>query len=144
MNGEEQGFVQALAGGATEEDVISVILGSPEYFRHAPLLPTVGGGPSTDQTYIKALYFQLLNRPASDSEVNAWSSAIASLGRGRVAQMILTSAEHRSIVVDGYYTSLLRRDRAAPVEVAGWVNSGPDLDRIRLTFESTLEFYVNG
>jgi hypothetical protein len=104
----------------------------------------MGGGPSTDQTYIKALYLQLLNRSASDSEVNAWSSAIANLGRGRVAQLILTSAEHRSIVVDGYYTSLLHRDRAAPVEVAGWANSGMDLDRIRLTFESTLEFYVNG
>jgi virginiamycin B lyase len=143
-NGEEQGFVQALNGGATEEDVISVILGSPEYFRHAPLLAMMGGGPSNDQTYIKALYLQLLNRPARGSEVNAWSSAVAALGRGRVAQMILTSVEHRSIVVSGYYTLLLHRDVAAPAEVAAWSRSPMDLGGIRLAFESTLEFYVNG
>jgi len=29
-------------------------------------------------------------------------------------------------------------------KVAGWINTGLDLGRIRASFESTLEFFLNG
>jgi hypothetical protein len=144
LNGEEQGFVQLLVNGSTEEQVLSFILGSSEYFNHAPLVPGVGGGSATNQTFVKALYLQLLNRPAGDNEVSAWVSAIPSMGRGGVALIILGTAEHRSVVVGTYYTLLLHRDTPPARDVAGWINSSLDLGRIRLTFESTLEFFVHG
>src|SRR5262249_9458760 len=65
QNGEEQGFVGLLVNGTAEEQVLSIILGSAEYFNHAPLVPGVGGGPASGQTFVKALFLQLLNRPAA-------------------------------------------------------------------------------
>jgi hypothetical protein len=41
-------------------------------------MPGVGGGSASSQTFVKARYVQLLNRPAGDSEVSAWVSAIPS------------------------------------------------------------------
>jgi hypothetical protein len=61
-----------------------------------------------------------------------------------VALIILGTAEHRSVVVGTYYTLLLHRDTPPAREVAAWVNSSLDRGRIRLTFKSTLEFFVHG
>jgi virginiamycin B lyase len=145
LNGEEQSFVQLLASGATEEQVQSIILGSTEYFNHAPQVPGVGGGPATGQTFVQALYLQLLGRPASSTDVSAWLSAIPTLGLGGVALTFLGTVEYRSDVVRSYYSLLLHRDTApSQAEVAAWVFSGLDLGQIRLVFEDTFEFFKNG
>jgi hypothetical protein len=122
----------------------AIFLGTPEYFNHAPLVPGVGGGPATDQTFVKALYLQLLQRPADPGEVNFWGSQIPALGRTGVALAILGSGEYRGNVVHSDYAALHRLTPPSPAEVAGWVNSGLDLGRIRASFEATLEFFLNG
>ncbi|HEV3446919.1 MAG TPA: DUF4214 domain-containing protein [Gemmataceae bacterium] len=107
-------------------------------------MPGVGGGAATDQTFVKALYLQLLQRPADPGEVNFWVSQIPALGRTGVALTILGPGEYRGNVVRSDYAALHRLTPPSPAEVAGWVNSGLDVGRIRASFESTLEFFLNG
>src|SRR5262249_16356279 len=42
-NGEEMGWANAIVRGMRPEQVLSMILGSQEYFNHAPSIPGVGG-----------------------------------------------------------------------------------------------------
>jgi streptogramin lyase len=143
LNGEEQGFVQLLLHGSSESQVLNQILGSPEYFNHAPVAASVGG-PPTNQTFVEALYSQLLQRTASANEVSAWVGAIPTLSLPGVTQQFLGSLEYRTDVVDAYYTGLLHRDTAPAADVAAWLNSGMSLGQIRLAFEACMEFFANG
>jgi subtilisin-like proprotein convertase family protein len=141
-NGEEVGFALAMVNGATEEHTLSLILGSPEYFNHAPSIPGVGGTPS-NSTFIKALYVQLLGRQPAQSEINLWLPFLASnsLGFAGVAQAIYgQSVESRAIVVTTDYNLILVRAPSA-AEVSAWVNSGLDFITIRDFLESSAEFY---
>jgi hypothetical protein len=141
LNGEESGWVNALASGLAPERVLSLILGTPEYFAHAPSIPGIGGAAS-DATFVTALYVQLLNRTPSAAEVAPWVSAIPQIGHDGVAQAFLGSAEYRSNIVTSYYSTILRRPMPpTPAEVAGWVNSGLDIITIRIGFEASAEFY---
>ncbi len=74
-------FVQILQQGAAQEQVITTIVGSDEYFQ-----ARAGGTPSG---YIQAAFSDLLGRSPSTSEVSALSSA----SRQAIAQTILASAE---------------------------------------------------
>jgi hypothetical protein len=92
-NFEEQGFVAALVGGATEEQVLSEFLGSADYFAHTPGIIGMTGTPASNQTYVMALFEQVLQRaPAliAPSEVQQWVSALGILSRDNVALQFLT------------------------------------------------------
>ena len=141
QNGEEAGLAQAMVNGATEEQVLAVILGSQEYFNHAPSVLGVGGMAS-NTTFIQALYAQLLSRTPSQGEINAWLSVLPGLGRAGVAAAFLGSAEYRSDVVTSFYSVVLRRTSPPSAsEVSLWVNSGLDLLSIEIFFESSTEFF---
>jgi streptogramin lyase len=134
---------RAAQGG--EEQVLSAILGSGEYFNRAPQVPGVGGGNPSNEKFIQALYSQLLNRSAGPGEISFWVGQLPSFGRGGVALRILQSAEYRGIVVRSYYRLLLHRPTApTPAEVSSWVLSGLDFTRLRVALESSLEYYLNG
>jgi hypothetical protein len=143
-NGEEQIWVQALLGGATEEQILGLILGSQEYFQHVTTLAGITGAPSNDN-FIRGLYLQLLGRQPGPSEIAVWDSVLAQNGNNRaaVATGILTSVEYRGIVVRNYYHQLLQRLASSPSqgEVDSWVFSGLDITSIRVGFESSVEFY---
>jgi streptogramin lyase len=128
------GFVSYLRSGGTEEGVASAILGSTEYYNRVS-----AGSADPTCAFVQSLYHDLLNRTPAASEVAAWNSAIASLGRTSVASAFVGSAEYRSDVVASDYQNLLYR-AAPPAENAGWVNSGLDLYSIELLFETTGEF----
>jgi hypothetical protein len=141
-NGEEQGWVNALVHGAREEDVIAAILSSDEFFNRVASLAGAGTGA---QRFLEALYSQLLNRTATDSEVNAWANAMSVVSRAQVVMAFLTSIEYRGNLVTGYYTGLLHRSSSPdPAEVTSWVASGLDSTRIRVGFEASNEFALNG
>jgi hypothetical protein len=142
QNGEEQGFVQELADGATEEQVEAGILGSQEFFGHAPQVPGVGGGPTTDRTFVKALYELLLNRTPNNDEVNGLVSLLPQLGRDGAAAFMLNSTEFRELQVRSFYSALLHRPNPTQGEVDGWVHSGLDQETIRSDFEGSLEFFA--
>jgi subtilisin-like proprotein convertase family protein len=139
--GEENAWVNAMLAGATEEDVISGILGSPEYFSHAPSIPGIGG-TSSDTTFIRAVYTQLLNRDAGQADINIWTALIPTVGRQAMALAVLKSPEYRSLFVRGLYLNVLRRPTApAQSEINLWVNSNMDLTAIRIGFETSDEYY---
>jgi subtilisin-like proprotein convertase family protein len=144
VNGEEQLWVNALLAGATEEQTLGAILGSQEYFNHVPSIPGITGG-ATDGNFVQALYLQLLGRPASAADINFWVNAIRQNGgvRSVVSTAILQSTEYRERVVRGYYQELLQRPAGSPsqAEVDLWAFSGLDITSIRVSFESSQEFF---
>src|SRR5262249_53537443 len=73
--GAELGFVNQLLGGATEEQVLSQILGSTEFFNHAQSLI---GGSDANTNYVQALYQLLLGRTGSSADVAGWVGALNS------------------------------------------------------------------
>jgi subtilisin-like proprotein convertase family protein len=139
LNGEEQPWVNFFLSGATEEQVLSAILGTGEYFNRTG---TLLNGPPSNTTFVQALYLQVLNRTASSGEVAFWVSQIPALGLQGVAFDFLTSIEYREDVVRGYYANLLMRPTApAQSEVDGWAFSSLDITSIRIGFEASQEFY---
>jgi virginiamycin B lyase len=141
INGQDQYFINQLLAGASEEQVLSSLLGSAEYYQDAPQVPGVGGGAPSQTAAIKALYLQLLNRQASPADLSYWLGQIGTVGQAGVALGVLQSAEYRTVAVEGYFTTLLKRTPSS-AEVAYWVNSGQDLTSIRVGLESSAEFYL--
>ncbi len=109
-------FVGALSGGATEEQVQADIIGSSEFFNDA-------GGTNTG--FVTALFQDVLGRLPSNSETGLWVGTIQNLeltlsdtsARAQVALEILTSDEHISDDVKGWYGSFLGR-APTPQEVS--------------------------
>jgi autotransporter-associated beta strand protein len=151
QNFEEEGLVTFLMSGGTEEQALAGILGSAEYFAHAPAVISMSGTPASDQTFVIALYEQVLGRPAAlvtPGEVQGWVNTLATESRADVALQFLSGpsgAEYRANVILGYYSTVLNRHTPPlPVELFGWVFSSLDLGSIRVQFETSDEFFVNG
>jgi virginiamycin B lyase len=141
VNGEEQPWVNLLLQGNTEESVLSGILGSPEFLKHAGDLFPNGGTPS--QQFVQAAYSLLLNRGASASEVSFWVSQLPLLGQSGVIAAIVTSVEFRTDTVIGYYRNLLKRPiNPTPQEVSIWVFSTLDITSIRVAIEGSPEYFL--
>lgn len=136
---EEQGWVAALRAGITEEDILSGILGSAEYFSWAG---TLLGTSASNETLVSVLFQRFLGRTPGAVEVASFVENFVALhGRTHAARVLLGSTEYRGNQVLSYYTNIL--GRTAPPgasEVAGWVNSGIDLCSIRIGFEGSREF----
>jgi hypothetical protein len=139
QGGEEQGWASQLLAGQTEEQVLSQILGSAEFYDRAQ---TLGFGGTADQNYVQPLYQVLLNRRASSSELDNGVAALQTMGRQGLALALLDSQEFRGDQFAGYFATLLHRP--ADTSLAGWVTSGLDAHSVRVAFESGMEFYSNG
>lgn len=75
-------------------------LASPEYYGR------VGG---TDDAWVRALYLDVLRRPAAPGEVASWAAIARASGREGVARGFLYSTERLTTDVNGYYLWLLHR-----------------------------------
>jgi hypothetical protein len=139
QGGEELGWVNLLQT-STEEQVLSDILGTQEFFNRAQTL--VSSGTST-QRYAQALYQVLLGRLGSSADLAAWDAGVAVSGRQRVALAFLQSQEFRTDHFEGYYNALLRR-HGDTVGLDAWVHSSSDMRATRIAFEASPEFYANG
>ena len=126
--------------GQSEEQVLSRILASPEFYNRAQALGDFG---TPDQNYVQALYRLLLGRTASDAEAASWVVALPQQGRQGVALGFLTSKEYRTDLVQSYYNDLLHRSPDAP-GLAFWVATGEDGLDLRIGFEASPEFFTNG
>jgi hypothetical protein len=139
--GEEQGWVNLLLQGQTEEQVLSQILASTEFYNRAQTLNLAG---TADQRYVEALYELVLNRGAVDPNAEAgWVAALPQLGRQGVAMAFLQTQEFRSNQFEGYYNALLHRPDD-PTGLNTWAMSNLDMNSVRIGFESTAEFFANG
>ncbi len=139
QGGEEQGFVNALLSGQSEELVLSDILVSTEFNARAQTL----GGATADQNFVGALYKLLLNRSASSGELSAGAAELAAVGQQSVALGVLQSAEFRQDQFEGYYNALLHRPSDQP-SLNSWVFSNLDIDTVRIDFEASAEFFNVG
>ena len=137
--GEEHGWVNALVHGATEEQVIGGIAGSPEFRMRANSMFTTG---TADERFVRALYQLLLNRTASASEVQGWTPGTGQVQASATVFGFLNSREFRTDVVSAYYISLLHRP-SDPVGLESWVASKFDLGAIRAGFLGSTEFVQN-
>jgi hypothetical protein len=103
----------ALASGATVEDVGAGILGADENFGK------FGGG--TQAGFVSAVYQDVLNRPVEPSAVSYWDGVFAGGATpAQVAESVLTGDEARADLVQNSYQSLLGRP-AGDDGVAYWV-----------------------
>lgn len=141
--GEEQGWVALLIAGATEEDVLSGIVGSQEYLNRVAA-PQTAVDPNVG--FLQAMFWTFLKRAASDLEINLFlTHVLPGRSRAEVARLIFSSLEYRAAVVRSFYTDLLNRPTPPRGdEVNAWVASGLDLTSIRCGFRGSREFAVNG
>jgi hypothetical protein len=140
VNGEEQGWVNALVGGQKEEVVLAGILASPEFYAHAQTLSASG---TADQRFVQAMYQALLNRTAATPEVSGWMTALPAIGRVGVAMGFVQSDEFRAETIAAFYATFLQRS-ADQAGLNGWVASGLDLGHVREGFEASAEFMQQG
>ena len=96
-----QDWLRAMSSGLTIQGMEAGFLASPEYYLQSS---------SSDSVWVQALYSDVLNRAAAQSEVDGWVRVLRAGGdRGQVAIGFLLSTEHLTTVVDAYYQALLRR-----------------------------------
>jgi virginiamycin B lyase len=139
-NAEIQGFLNAFQAGATEEQVLASILSSAEFFNFSNRLITAG---TPNERLVAGLYVLLLNRTPGAPEVQGWIAQLPTLGQAGLVNIFVNSAEYRGDIVRGYYSALLHRSTPPGAsEVNAWVVSNLDLERIRIGFETSLEFFL--
>jgi hypothetical protein len=132
----------------TEEQVLSQILGSIEFFDRAQ---TLGFSGSASAQFVQALYQALLNRTPGAAEVAGWVNGLtAGLSGQQAALGFLQSPEFRDRQFQGYYEVLLHQ---LPTIDPGssdqaffnyLLQSNTDLHAARILFEGTTAFFVNG
>jgi hypothetical protein len=148
--GEDQGFVNAVEHGLTEEQLISAFVSSPEYFGKI-----AQGSPFPNGAWVQSLYLNLLGREGSAAEINGWLAVIPSGGLAAVANGIVNSPEFRSIQIQAMYGAttvsiiptpdiLKRTALASPADVNNWALAGFDLLAIEAIFLASGEFVANG
>jgi hypothetical protein len=113
-------FTAALAGGVTDEGVISIIVGSREYFQNHQ------GSATTQQAanlnWLSAAYQDLLGRPVDDSGRANFLQGLAQderLNRTRIVQAITGSDEYRAFLITTTYQTYLNRP-AGVAEISIW------------------------
>jgi streptogramin lyase len=128
----------------TEEMALSMLLASPEYYTH------VGGSSPTDATFAQGLIHDLLGRAPYTNDLKYWQDQIKSnsggaQGRMAVAQMMQATPEYRIDVIQLQYLGLLHRTSpASQAEVFYWLALNLDTQSLKIAFEETAEFALNG
>jgi hypothetical protein len=139
QGGEEQYWVNQLAQGQTQEQVLSGILSSDEFFNRTQTMVASG---TAEERYVQGLYQVLLNRSGTAADVAYWVNQLSQLGQQGVALGFLGATEFREDQFEGYYNSLLHRPSDAGMDY--WVFSNLDLNAVSLGFEASAEFFANG
>jgi hypothetical protein len=151
--GEDQGWVDGVVNGMSEEQLLIGFLSSPEYYTQV-----TAGNANPKGAWVQSLYLNLLGRLATGPEVDGWLSQISSSSPAALASVVngfVTSSEFRGIQVQAMYggTSaalvptpdlLKRTSLASAEEVNGWVSSGLDLFSIEAMLLASPEFASNG
>src|SRR5262249_40838468 len=105
-NAELDGWVSQMAAGQTDEQIIASFLITPEYDGKAQANQT----GTTLQRWIKQVYLDLLQRPASPQEITDAETAING-GTSRfnfALNTILKGTEYRTLLLQGWTRQYLR------------------------------------
>ncbi len=140
-------FVSFLQQGGTVEQVIVMMVTSPEY---------VATNGATDTMFVQSLFSHLLGRTGSNAEVAFWVAMVPTIGRAGVANGILASMEYRmdeiqqlygalpapiASVASAFPNLLHRSTPPSAAEINFWSNSGQDILTIEVSFEATQEYF---
>lgn len=108
---DEQAILTDLASGMRMEQVAQIISASNgDYFNYAV------SHNAGEVGFIGGLYQSVLGRSASSGDIAAWGQLHGQgISNQQIAMAFLTSAEHRSHIIDGYYQTYLHRS----VDAAG-------------------------
>jgi hypothetical protein len=139
----EAGWVNFLRAGHTEEDVITALGSSGEFYSRASTLANFSSPDVSDANFVRALYVTCLGRAGTTSEISAWVNLVPTMGRAAVTSAIVHSAEFRGDQVTSFYSTLLHRVGSSS-ELAAFANSSIDLISMRIDFASSGEFFANG
>ncbi len=107
---ETEYWVNTLPIDGTEAAMMRTLaLSSDEYYRTAEVR-VVFATELKNQTFVAALYNDVLQRSASQFEVDLWTTALASgVSRFTVAGQIWDSVEHATLIANQLYADLLDR-----------------------------------
>jgi hypothetical protein len=107
---ETTNLANALAAGATVENLLAEILGGNVYFGVAPLVPGTTGGAPSNSNFVQALYIQLFGRQGAASEINFWVGQLAAgATRRQVATSFINTDAFRDRLVGSVYRHYLGR-----------------------------------
>jgi hypothetical protein len=147
---EVNSWIQYLRAGHKEEDLINLLVSSPEYFNN----PNKGNG--SNATWVNSIWKDLLGRPATDpfaaflvSRLNA-----GTMIRTQAAAILLNSDEYRARLIRGTYQAALGRI-AQTGDINSWLpllrlpspgpgNLSPDQQFVAIIFGSGEFFYRLG
>jgi len=100
-----------LRHGASGEEVIAVIVGSPEYIQRALTLTTAG----LPAAWISQSYLDVLHRSPDPAAVRGFSAYLNSGGaEEQVAIDLVSSNEYRTALINGFYQKFLNRSADQP------------------------------
>jgi hypothetical protein len=138
--GKQLNHPTAMLRDHTEEEVLSMILGSRAYFQHA-------GGNGT--AYLQSLVRDLLARPATAKELRHLKALLAATGRQPTAMHLVMSRECRIDTIVAIYQSLYRMGAGqgvglGAVEVYNRLGRRLDERTLRTRMESVYAFYMEG
>lgn len=124
------------SGRFTYEKMLSVLIGSNEFFRFA-------GGNNT--AFVKETFADLLGRDPSASALAYYAKVAASRGRGTVAVLIATSHEARVATVQFQFSTFLGRspDTASLNYWVGRLSNGLRREDFDVALLSSAEYYRN-
>jgi len=135
-SGDTSFWTNVLAQGATDEQVITQIVASSEYF-------ALAGG--TNDTFLNKVYMDLLNRQRGSNEtffLQLLNNGTAT--RAQVVAAILTTQEYHQDLVNSFYTTLLGR-QASNDELAFWnqvLNSGVRDEQVIALITASDEYFL--
>jgi hypothetical protein len=114
-------WLARLSAGVTDEQMTAAVLGTPEYFAHAPSV--IGLVNPTNETFVRAIFKQLIPfAGTTDTDVNYWVSQIQRglITRTGFALLILTGPTYRLDPTNGLvnllYLHYMGR-KATPAEI---------------------------
>lgn len=103
-----------------------------------------GVDPSKAELYASKLYRVILNRKASQPELDAVASAVVAHGRNVVVINMERSAEHTNIIAQNFYSEFLRRS-PTPADALAYhnaINKGVTEEQLICSLLASDEFYL--
>lgn len=133
---EVRGMYNRLVAGETQDALRVTIFASDEFFNDA------GRNPAQ---FVNHLYSQILDRPASDAEVNSWVSVLdqSNGDRTSVARAFLFGAEYQRYEAIDAYVNLLQRP-ADSSGLAYWTDqraNGLTVEAMDAGFLASVEYF---
>jgi Domain of unknown function (DUF4214) len=140
VNGEEQGWVNALMRGQREEVVLAGILASPGVLRPRPDADHQRHGRRALRSGHVSVAFEPHGLGGRGERLVERAADHWPFRRGHG---FVESNEFRADTVAAFYAMFLHRNPDLP-GLNAWVNSSLDLAHVRLRFEGSAEFMHNG